>query len=45
MTQVSSAAREITVGQLAGCQLANPDDVLGTGGTGARRLSRQPGHG
>jgi MerR family transcriptional regulator, redox-sensitive transcriptional activator SoxR len=30
---------------LADCQLANPGDMLGTGGAGPRRLSGQPGHG
>jgi MerR family redox-sensitive transcriptional activator SoxR len=57
MTQVPSAVREITVGHrltgciacgclsLSECQLANPDDLLGAGGSGPRRLSGQPGHG
>jgi hypothetical protein len=30
---------------LSECQLANPDDLLGAGGSGPRRLSGQPGHG
>jgi MerR family redox-sensitive transcriptional activator SoxR len=30
---------------LTNCQLANPDDMLGASGPGARRLSAQPGHG
>jgi MerR family transcriptional regulator, redox-sensitive transcriptional activator SoxR len=30
---------------LGDCQLANPDDMLGAGGSGPRRLSGQPGHG
>jgi hypothetical protein len=40
MTQLPSATREITVGQLA-----NPDDLLGASGSGPRRLSAEPGHG
>ena len=30
---------------LSECQLANPNDLLGAGGSGPRRLSGQPGHG
>jgi MerR family transcriptional regulator, redox-sensitive transcriptional activator SoxR len=30
---------------LTDCQLANPDDALGTSGAGPRRLSAQSGHG
>jgi MerR family transcriptional regulator, redox-sensitive transcriptional activator SoxR len=30
---------------LTDCQLANPDDVLGASGPGARRLSAEPGDG
>jgi len=30
---------------LTDCRLANPDDTLGASGSGARRLSAEPGHG